>query len=293
MNRCPRCGATGGVTDAGCPACGFTPPVVEGLRRYAPELADGGPGYDPAHYAQLAGFEAGNFWFQARNRVILDALAAHAPGPGRFLEVGCGTGFVLQAVADARPDLEVSGSEVFAAGLDFARRRVPRATLFQMDARRPPFEARFDVIGAFDVVEHIEAHDEVLAGLARALVPGGVLLLTVPQHRWLWSQADVDAHHVRRYEPGELEAVAQAAGLDVIDSTAFVTLLLPMMALSRLAPRRASASSDAYREFRLPRAANAAFAGAMRLERALRRTTGLKPSLGGSRLVIARRPPAR
>ena len=156
MNRCPQCGVTEGVSNAGCSACGFIAPVVDGLRRYAPDLVDSGPGYDPVHYAQLAGFEAGNFWFQARNRIILETLDKHVRGPGRFLEIGCGTGFVLQAITKHRPDLEVYGCELFVSGLAFARQRVSEAFLFQMDACRPPFEACFDAIGAFDVMEHID-----------------------------------------------------------------------------------------------------------------------------------------
>jgi len=289
MNRCPRCGATAGVTDGGCPACGFVAPVVDGLRRYAPDVADQGPGYDPAHYEQLARYEAGNFWFRARNDVILEALARHFPAAKTYLEVGCGTGFVLQAVAERWPSLDVSGCEVFAAGLAFARRRVPRATLFQMDATRIPFEGRFDVIGAYDVIEHIEAQDQVLAGLHRALKPGGGLVLTVPQHRWLWSAADVEAHHVRRYEPGELEDAVTRAGFSVEHSTSFVSLLLPAMAASRLVARQPSGDRDPYREFKLPRAVNAAFEAIMRVESALRRVTDLRFPMGGSRLVVARR----
>lgn len=289
MNRCPRCDFTEGVTDEGCLACGFVPPVVDGLRRYAPDVADAGPGYDPAHYEQLARYEAENFWFRARNDVILDALAMHFPTAKHYLEIGCGTGFVLKAVAERWPTLDVSGCEVFAAGLAFARQRVPRATLFQMDATHVPFEARFDVIGAYDVIEHIEAQDEVLAGLHRALRPGGGVILTVPQHRWLWSEADVEAHHVRRYEPGELEAAATRAGFTVEYSTSFVSLLLPAMAASRLVSKKPSAARDPYREFKLPRVLNAAFEAVLRAESALRRATGLRSPVGGSRLVVARR----
>lgn len=289
MNRCPRCGATEGVSNTGCPACGFIPPVVDGLRHYAPDVADEGPGFDPSHYAQLAELEAGNFWFRARNEVILATLAKHFPDAKRYLEVGCGTGFVLQAVADRWPALDVSGSEVFAAGLAFARQRVPRASLFQMDATRVPFEARFDVIGAYDVIEHIEAEGAALEGLRHALVPGGGLVLTVPQHRWLWSEVDVEAHHVRRYEPGELEAALERAGFTVEYSTSFVSLLLPLVAASRLLPLRRTSTRDPFREFRLPGALNLAFERLMHLETLGRRLTGIRLPVGGSRLVVARR----
>jgi SAM-dependent methyltransferase len=289
MDRCPQCGSTTGVTERGCPGCSFVPPVVDGLRWFAPELADQGPGFDPRHFEQLARYEADNFWFRARNDVILETLARSFPGARSYLEVGCGTGFVLQAVADRWPSLSVSGCEVFAAGLTFARQRVPRATLFQMDATRIPFTSRFDVIGAYDVLEHIAAQDAVLEGLHRAITPGGGLVLTVPQHQWLWSEADVEAHHVRRYEPGELEAVVRRAGFTVEYSTSFVSLLLPAMAASRLLSRGPSGERDPYREFKLPGALNRAFEGVLRVEGALRRVTGLRFPVGGSRLVVARR----
>lgn len=289
MNRCPQCGRTDGVTDAGCPGCGFAPATIDGRRAYAPELATRGPGYDPAHFQQLAGYEADNFWFRARNELIVETLERYFPLAQRYLEVGCGTGFVLQAVSEHFPRLEVSGCEVFSAGLTFAAQRVPRAQFFQLDARRVPFADTFDLIGAYDVIEHIEAQDEVLAGLHRALKPGGGLLLTVPQHRWLWSEQDELAHHVRRYEPGELERAVTAAGFEVLYSTSFVSLLLPAMAASRLVPRRKGGPVDPYREFRLSRALHATFSAVMAAERTLRRATGLRFPLGGSRLVAARR----
>lgn len=290
MDLCPHCGAPVEGGAQGCTACGFTPSLIDGLPAFAPELATRGPGYDPAHYAQLAQLEEGNFWFRGRNAVILDALARYFPSMRRYLEVGCGTGFVLQAVAARWPKLEVAGCEVFSEGLGFARRRVPRASFFQMDATRVPVVGRFDGIGAYDVVEHIEDEAAVLAGLHRALTPGGGLVLTVPQHRWLWSIADEEAHHVRRYEPGELEAAVTRAGFTVLHSTSFVSLLLPAMAASRLASRGgAPAERDPWREFRLPRVPNGVFGAAMAVERSLFTDRGVRLPLGGSRLVVARR----
>lgn len=74
-----------------------------------------------------------------------------------------------------------------------------RAACAQMDARAIPAEAVFDLIGAFDVIEHIEEDEAALAAIHRALAPGGVAIIAVPQHPWLWSEADDVAHHARRY----------------------------------------------------------------------------------------------
>src|SRR5262245_59889697 len=172
---------------------------MEGYPAFAPELARAAAGFDPAHFSELAELESRNFWFRARNRLIAWALARHCPGAKRFLEVGCGTGYVLSGLAAALPGLDVTGSEVAAEGLGFAARRVPRAKLIQMYARRIPFRDEFDVVGAFDVIEHIEEDRSVLRAMRETLVPGGSLLLTVPQHPFLWSQYDERAHHVRRY----------------------------------------------------------------------------------------------
>ena len=74
----------------------------------------------------------------------------------------------------------------------------------QLDARELPYEAAFDAVGAFDVIEHITEDERVLASMHRALKPGGVLIVTVPQHKWLWSWTDEQARHKRRYGRREL-----------------------------------------------------------------------------------------
>ena len=142
-----------------------------------------------------------------------------------FLEVGCGTGYVLDRLHRAIPGLKLSGSELFEEGLAYARQRLGDAAMLRhADATALGFHDAFDVIGAFDVVEHIEDDRRVLANLYAALRPRGGLLLTVPQHAWLWSDTDVAAHHVRRYREADLVAKLDAAGFEVLRVTSFVTL---------------------------------------------------------------------
>jgi len=95
------------------------------------------------------------------------------PGVPLFLEIGCGTGHVLSGVARAYPGTKIYGSELFPAGLAFAAEREPAADFMQMDARHIPFIDEFDVIGAFDVLEHIKEDEQVLAQMYSALKPGG------------------------------------------------------------------------------------------------------------------------
>ena len=116
----------------------------------------------------------------------------------------------------------------------------------------------FDLTGAFDVIEHIADDEAVLRGLRAAAQAGGGTIITVPQHPWLWSRADEVAHHERRYRRGELEMKLRRNAFEVLFSSSFTTLLLPLMAVSRLKGRGKKPDEDIY-EFRLKPALNRAF----------------------------------
>lgn len=289
MKSCPRCQAGYVASDWKCPACAYLPSSIDGFTVLAPELAQGGAGFPPAAFQILAALEAKNFWFRARNRLIVWALKRHFPDMQRYLEIGCGTGFVLAGIAQAYPAAVLVGSEVFIAGLPFAAARVKTAELLQMDARQIPYVEEFDVIGAFDVLEHIEDDELVLASMLRSLRPGGGVAITVPQHPWLWSMADEVACHVRRYKVGELREKVLRAGFKVEFETSFVSLLLPAMLASRLTKQKAKAQEKPVSEMNsLPAWLNRLFEIIMNLERSLIRV-GLRFKLGGSLLLIARK----
>lgn len=286
MKNCPRCHKHFVAIDWQCPACTHVPSYVDGFAVLAPALADGGAGFRPEAFEQLAALEAGNFWFRARNALIVWSLKRHFPAVRRYLEIGCGTGFVLRGVAQAYPAAELVGSEVFSAGLPYAASRVGSAELLQMDARKIPYVDEFDLIGAFDVIEHIAEDEAVLAAVWQALRPGGGVAITVPQHPWLWSAADDHACHVRRYKVGEMREKLLRAGFTTVLDTSFVSLLLPAMLVSRLSKRGPAVQDKPMSELALPRWLNGTFEAVMNVERQLIRA-GLRFPVGGSRLLLA------
>ncbi len=277
------------VSDAQCcPQCDYRAPSIEGFTAHAVEFAYEGGGFKSSYFAELANLEAANFWFRSRNRLITWALQKYCPVLKSFLEVGCGTGFVLSGIAASFSKAELHGSEIFIAGLSFAAQRLPHVHFMQMDARRVPFIAHFEAIGAFDVLEHIEEDEMVLAQLHQALEPSGLLFITVPQHRWLWSASDDYACHVRRYSAREIHDKLSRIGFSIEHSTSFVTLLLPAMLLSRLNQKRTSDNSQPQNELKLPGLLNTLFYKVMQLECGLIKL-GLSLPIGGSRLIVARK----
>jgi len=242
--------------------------------------------FPQAYFAQLAEVESSNWWFRSRNRTLLWVLRNKVGKFNNFLEVGCGTGYVLEGVRNEFPSLEMFGAEYHEEGLEFARSRIPTANFRQLDVTKMTDTNRFDVIGAFDVIEHIEEDQKSLSNLARAIKPHGRLILSVPQHQWLWSHTDEAACHVRRYSSKDLENKLQRAGLKIEYKSSFVSLLVPLMFISR--QRSTKLEADPMSELKTPKILNCLLESIMKLELLLMKC-GVKYPFGGSLLIVASR----
>lgn len=284
MRICGACRARLHHREWHCSACGWSAPEHEGvtllLDREPPEAFSG------EQSRNVAGVPATHFWFDARNRLIADAMVRHAPAARTFLEVGCGTGMVLRGLAALLPRVGLTAVEASLPSLRHAAGAAPQAELILADTRQLPFEDEFDVAGAFDVLEHIDDDDSALRAIVRAVKPGGLVLVTVPQHPWLWSTLDDYSGHKRRYRRSGLVGLAAAAGLDVVRVTSFVSLLLPAMILSRLVYRHAAVVPQ--REFEVSDTLNRLASRVMRAELSLIRA-GLSLPAGGSLLLAGLR----
>ncbi|MEZ0168400.1 class I SAM-dependent methyltransferase [Microvirga sp. TS319] len=298
---CPKCGSSTPLSkesrawplDWTCSACSYRPPFQDSIVLTAPELADTVSGFDPADFDFLAKAELEHFWFSARRKLIASLARKYAPYAKSFLEIGCGSGNVLNAMARSRDWDRIVGTEIHPRGLNHASQRLPsNVELIQADARRLPFSEAFDLAGAFDVLEHISEDELVLAKVREALASGGIFIATVPQHPWLWSVADEIAYHERRYRYGELEGKLSSSGFKILFSTSYTTLLLPAMALSRLRAKGDRSDTDAKEalrnEFRVSPVLNTMLREVLNLETGLT-LLGVRWPIGGSRVVVAQK----
>ncbi len=146
-----------------------------------------------------------------RHRVL-----AHLTGlaPGRAVEVGCGAGALLHDLA-ARgwtcDGVETSARARELCGHAFAGREDVRAH----DAPEAGWTSAFDLLMAFEVLEHIDDDLGALRGWVEWLRPGGLVLISVPAHARRWSASDEWGGHLRRYEREDLEGLLREAGLEV------------------------------------------------------------------------------
>lgn len=271
-----------------CSICQEQPKKINNFYRVMSDSSEGFSGFEANFFEKLFPLEAKNFWFRSRNKLILWALEKFFSRATSFFEIGCGSGYVLNGLQKKIPEIKLYASDIYLEALGFAAQRLRNVCMFQMDATRIFFESQFELIGAFDVIEHIDQDGLALSEIYKALKPGGGVIITVPQHRFLWSKLDELAHHKRRYSRQELVSKVEAVGFRVVYKTSFVTFLLPLMFLSRCRQKK-TAAVDAYSELKLNPVLNQLLVSIQTLEFFFIRM-GCRFPFGGSLLLVAKKP---
>ena len=241
-------------------------------------------------YALMAEVEDRHWWWRARREILRGVLEQYAPARNghsrRVLEVGCGTGGNLATLQEFG---EVLGAEHEPAALGYLRFKYQDRFKAIQHSIPDPIPERFDIIGMFDVLEHLADDAAALRWLSTQLRPGGVAVLTVPAFPFLWSEHDVAAHHFRRYRLAGLIGLVPPE-LKVLHATYFNTLLFPAVAAVRTALRLLPARlRPGGTQMALPPAAlNWLAYQVFRLERHL--VPRLRSAVGVSALIVLQRP---
>lgn len=222
---------------------------------------------EPREYTAMRAVEDRHWWFQSLRALSNQMLKAHALTEGNMLDVGCGTGGWLST---APPGLRKTGVDFNPLAIElFAARGV--APVARATAMALPFsDETFDVVTCLDVLYHRAVVDDAAAAqeLARVLKPGGVLLITLPAYKWLWSSHDTHVHSERRYLRGEVIKLIEGAGCSCLRATYWNTLLFPLAVAARVAGKLRP-SNEASDVSAVPAPINGAFKVALGVERAL------------------------
>jgi|SRR3954447_12885531 SAM-dependent methyltransferase len=188
-------------------------------------------------YQQMAELDQRHWWYRARREVLAALIRRLAlpPSGAQILEIGCGTGHNLAMLSGFG---HVDALELDEESRAFAEERLGRSVL---SAPLPELagvpDGHYDLIGAFDVIEHIDDDCAAVASIATKLKPRGKFVMTVPAHQWMWSAHDVVNHHKRRYSKRRLRALIEGSPLQLQAIGYFNSLLYPAALAERLSSK--------------------------------------------------------
>jgi SAM-dependent methyltransferase len=186
---------------------------------------------DPALWEQISAVEDRHWWFTARREILLHLIGQTVPDGASILDIGCGTGFMLEALL---PRYDAWGMEPDAAVRARVRPSVrDRVLAGDTGDLSAVSDRRFDLALLLDVLEHTRDDTAALRDATTAMESSGKLLLTVPADPTLWSDHDIRNAHHRRYTAQALLALIERAGLQVALCTHFNSRLLSLARLHR------------------------------------------------------------
>lgn len=188
-------------------------------------------------YQQMAELDERHWWYRARREIIADLIGreGHLPTGARILEIGCGTGHNLSMLSGFG---HVEGLELDDEARALSERRLGRAVLSSpLPELAGVPDRHYDLIGAFDVIEHIDDDTAALTSIASKLKPGGRFIMTVPAHQWMWTAHDVANHHKRRYSKRCLRELIDASPMKLERLGYFNSFLFPLAIAERTASK--------------------------------------------------------
>ena len=175
-----------------------------------------------------ASLEAPDYWwYRAREQLLEIALGGFVTEVARILDVGSADGPSVGWLRER-------GSRV---GMDIDPTGLSPGDVCASALALPFGDGTFDVVTAFDVVEHCDPEHRAMEELVRVLAPGGRLLLSVPAYQWAWTRFDERAGHHRRYTRARLRRLAESHGLVVLRDSYLFAGTFPFCAADRLRSR--------------------------------------------------------
>lgn len=189
-----------------------------------------------AEYEKLDRIDAEHWFYRGKRAIVRHFILRHIKLAANdlLIDAGAGTGRWLvemsrhcrvlglddhdESIRIARPKIEAAGGKLLQTSLN--RIDLP--------------DGCATVVTAMDVLEHIADDVAALKELARLVRPGGLVVITVPALRWLWSDWDVVLHHFRRYQWGDLHQLVERSGLHVVHMAYTNTFVLPIVLIVRM-----------------------------------------------------------
>ena len=271
----------------------LTPQIIDGIKCFNPDVANSYNDYPDEGFDLTEKSSEKSFWVRSRNRLFKSIVSKliYKDRKTKILEIGCGNGGFIKNIVE-NDNIIITGSEIYVKGLRYAQKLVPNVNFIQFDVSQGIIDERFHIILAFDVLEHIENDLAALNNIKNMLEIGGKIIISVPQHMFLWSSLDQIVKHKRRYSRADMLYKIKISGLKVNYCTSFVFTLFPLMVISRIMEKKKNKfdteEAALRKKVEIPRLLNYIFDKLMYIDELLIKFRFSLP-IGGTLVVIAER----
>jgi len=212
---------------------------------------------NPEEYTKLDRIDRDHWFYQGKRKIVrywIDRYITLHPDD-LYIDAGCGTGTMLLEMSKA---CHVLGLDDHQESTTIARPKVEPVGGHVLQTNMidvPLKDGCAAVVTLLDVLEHIDDHKAALQEAIRLVRPGGLIIITVPAMKILWSDWDVALRHRRRYTRDELVALVDSPETKLLRCTYFNTALLPAIMAVRLWRKlRPSLNGKTRAEDRIPAA---------------------------------------
>lgn len=187
---------------------------------------------DSSYYIEYYTLERNHWWFKARLDILRSQVAGlKLSGDSKILNIGIATGATSVMLQEFG---KVKSSEYDQTCFEFIKQKLPELDIEQGSILELPYaDNSYDLVCAFDVIEHVEDDAKAVSEMLRVCKPGGYIAVTVPAYKFLWSHHDDVNHHYRRYTKSNLKKLFKNGGA-VVFSSYFNSFLFPPIAAFRL-----------------------------------------------------------
>jgi SAM-dependent methyltransferase len=185
-------------------------------------------------YQKYIEIESGHWWFVGRRKIISDIFDKYGikSENAKILDFGCNHGFFAGILQ--KQGFNVSGIDVSPEAI-FDGREAGVKNLHTVLANLSDFpEEKFNVILCLDVLEHIENDKIAFEKMKKALLPGGLIIITVPAFQFLWGVQDEASNHFRRYNKKTFKELLRKDDLQNLRFSYFNFILFPAIAFVRI-----------------------------------------------------------
>lgn len=235
---CPNCAKNLEFTKNkySCLMCGASYQIKNGIVSFADNNCEKN-NFDDNLCKSLFEMEKEHFWHKGRKEIIwqiLNYFTKEKINTLKMLDIGCGNGNITRFLKTKGINME--GADASLSALNFCKKRAD-IPLYQIDPKKqtlPFLSENYDIVGLFDVLEHIEKDQSLLNEVFRICKKKGKIIITVPANEYLWSYFDIISGHKRRYSKNNLAAKMEKAGFKIEKISFYMFFLLPFIFFRKL-----------------------------------------------------------